>query len=330
MAPRILLATGGIGALYEVTTNPSDSCGEGLGMAARAGALIADPEFVQFHPTALAVGRDPAPLASEALRGEGAWLINQTGARFCFDHHKDGELAPRDVVARAIYAELRAGNVVYLDTRAALGDTIEQRFPTIFASAMAAGIDPRTRPIPVRPAAHYHMGGIAVTVDGTTSLPGLWAAGEVAATGVHGANRLASNSLLDALVTGARAAAAMAASERKIAMPASVQDLTGPFDPNWQTRLRHVMSQYAGGLRDAAGLAAGLDQLSALEASVHGHQLLANRLAAARLVLTAALNRRESRGAHARADFPSLAPAAERSFLSLRDCRSSLLRRVAR
>ncbi len=213
-APAIVFATGGLGALYAVTTNPLESRGEGLGLAARAGALIADPEFVQFHPTAIAIGRDPAPLATEALRGEGAILVDETGRRFMLDVHKDAELAPRDVVARALHRELAAGHKTFLDCTKTIGASFEQRFPTVYGACKSAGIDPATQPIPVAPAAHYHMGGIASDADARASLDGLWVVGECAATGLHGANRLASNSLLEALVFGARAADDICAASR--------------------------------------------------------------------------------------------------------------------
>lgn len=175
-------------------------------MAARAGAVIADAEFVQFHPTALDVGADPAPLASEALRGEGAILINGDGVRFMEKVHPLKELAPRDVVARAVFAELRAGRGAYLDCREALGARFAEKFPTVHAACMKAGIDPAIQPIPVAPAEHYHMGGVLTDANGRTSLDNLWAAGEVASTGAHGANRLASNSLLETVVFAARIA----------------------------------------------------------------------------------------------------------------------------
>ena len=198
IAPATILATGGVGGLYAVTTTPPELTGEGLGLAALAGAVISDPEFVQFHPTAIDIGRDPAPLATEALRGEGAVLIDATGARFMTRYHPDAELAPRDVVARAIHAEREAGRGAFLDARAAVGARFPKEFPAVFAACMAGGIDPRTQPIPVAPACHYHMGGIATDAEGRTSLAGLYAAGECASTGVHGANRLASNSLVEA------------------------------------------------------------------------------------------------------------------------------------
>src|SRR6266513_2095785 len=202
----VVLATGGIGHLYAVTTNPREASGLGLAIAARAGAVIADPEFVQFHPTAIMLGRDPAPLATEALRGEGATLINDKGERFMLARHPLAELAPRDIVARGVFAEIEAGRGAFLHAREALGANFAEKFPTVYASCMAAGVDPTKQPIPVAPAAHYHMGGISVDARGRTSLKGLWAGGEVSSTGAHGANRLASNSLLEAVVFAARIA----------------------------------------------------------------------------------------------------------------------------
>ncbi|HXG78539.1 MAG TPA: L-aspartate oxidase, partial [Methyloceanibacter sp.] len=205
-AQAVVLATGGAGQLYAVTTNPHEARGEGIAIAARAGAVIADAEFVQFHPTAINIGRDPAPLATEALRGEGAVLINVRGERFMRAVHADAELAPRDVVARGVYREIAGGRGAFLDCRR-LGAGLKDRFPTVFASCLAAGIDPTREPIPVAPAAHYHMGGILTDARGRSTVDGLWACGEVASTGAHGANRLASNSLLEAVVFGARVAA---------------------------------------------------------------------------------------------------------------------------
>ena len=211
VAPATLLATGGVGGLYAVTTNPRSARGEGLAMAALAGARIDGAEFVQFHPTAIAIAADPAPLATEALRGDGATLIGSNGRPFMRRYDPAGDLAPRDVVARAIAAELRAGRGAFLDARAAVGEAFPEHFPAVFALCMAAGIDPRRQPIPVVPAAHYHMGGVVTDAHGATTLPGLYAAGEVASTGVHGANRLASNSLVEAAVYGRRAGVAAAA-----------------------------------------------------------------------------------------------------------------------
>jgi L-aspartate oxidase len=218
-AKAVVLATGGLGQLFLYTTNPREATADGLAMAARAGARLVDLEFVQFHPTALAVpaagsagsAGAPLPLLTEALRGEGAVLVDERGRRFMAAVHPEGELAPRDVVARAIWSRLRDGHRIYLDARRAIGQSFPERFPTVFALCRLHGFDPRVEPLPVVPAAHYHMGGVAVDAGGRTSLPGLWACGEVAATGAHGANRLASNSLLEALVFGARVAEDIAA-----------------------------------------------------------------------------------------------------------------------
>ena len=197
VATSVILATGGLGGLYAVTTNPAPVRGEGLALAALAGATIADAEFMQFHPTAVDVGRDPAPLATEALRGEGAILVDRDGRRFMGDVDPRLELAPRDVVARAVHAQIVAGRGAFLDATQAVGADFPEQFPAVFAACMAAGVDPRTMPIPVAPAAHYHMGGVSADAEGRTSLEGLYAVGECASTGVHGANRLASNSLLE-------------------------------------------------------------------------------------------------------------------------------------
>jgi len=322
LAPAVILATGGVGGLYAVTTTPAEVRGEGLGLAALAGAEIADPEFVQFHPTAIDIGRDPAPLATEALRGEGAILRNTDGRAFMADYHPARELAPRDVVARAIHAERAAGRGAFLDATTAVGAHFDREFPAVFAACMSAGIDPRVQPIPVTPAVHYHMGGVATDLDGRTSLDGLLAAGECASTGVHGANRLASNSLLEAAVFGARAGRAARdltlGGEPLAAGPAP--DLP---DAALQT-LRQAMSRDAGVIRDAEGLARLITVLDALEAA-HGP---APTLVAAQLIARAALARRESRGGHFRADFPATA-LPKRTFVTLPDLESGRAVRYA-
>ena len=205
-ARNVVLATGGIGALYKITTNPKQANGEALAMAAQAGAVLADMEFVQFHPTAINAKTDPAPLATEALRGEGAVLINKNSERFMEKLHADAELAPRDIVARAVFRENMEGREALLDCREAIGADFKKHFPSVFKKCQSAGIDPVTEPIPVAPAAHFHMGGILTDAFGRTTLNGLSACGEVASTGAHGANRLASNSLLEAVVFAARVA----------------------------------------------------------------------------------------------------------------------------
>ncbi|MGD0866293.1 MAG: L-aspartate oxidase [Rhizomicrobium sp.] len=318
-APAVIFATGGLGALYAVTTNPLEARGEGLGMAARAGALIADPEFVQFHPTAIAIGRDPAPLATEALRGEGAILIDETGRRFMPAVHPSAELAPRDVVARAIHREIAKGHKVFLDCREAIGEKFAEHFPTVNATCLSAGIDPARAPIPVAPAAHYHMGGIASDVRGRTSLEGLWAVGECASTGLHGANRLASNSLLEALVFGARAAedvkTHIAAGIGRGLPPAPLR-----FTPTPPPKaLRDAMARHVGLERDAAGLSHALATIGAIERASGGEPALLNMVATTKLVTAAALARDESRGAHFRLDNPQTEAAGQRSFFTLAD-----------
>jgi L-aspartate oxidase len=316
-AAAIIFATGGLGSLYAVTTNPPESRGEGLGMAARAGAVIADAEFVQFHPTAIDIGRDPAPLATEALRGEGATLIDETGKRFMPAIHAGAELAPRDVVARAIHRQIAQGHRVFLDCREALGTKFADHFPTVYATCQSAGIDPATQPIPVAPAAHYHMGGIASDARGRSSLDGLWAVGECAATGLHGANRLASNSLLEALVFGARAAEdvknTIAAGTGRGTPPAPDRFAAAP-PPR---ALRDVMTAHVGLERDAAGLSRALETIASVERAGNGEPALMNMTATARLVTAAALTRQESRGGHFRTDFPQTDTEAKRSFFTL-------------
>jgi L-aspartate oxidase len=306
VADAVLFALGGAGGLYAVTTNPVTARGAGLAMAARAGAVIADPEFVQFHPTALDVGRDPAPLATEALRGEGATLVNDRGERFMLSVHADAELAPRDIVARGIFRQIKAGRKVFLDATKAVGDYFPERFPTVYASCIAAGFDPRSQGIPVAPAAHYHMGGIASDAEGRSAVPGLWVAGECASTGLHGANRLASNSLLEAIVFGARAAASMdmvPASARRFDLPKApaldADDTTGPD----LAHLRRVMTACVGVERDAASLQTALGEIETLRATASTETMTA-ATDTALLIASAAFAREESRGGHFRTDFP--------------------------
>ena len=323
-APAIVLATGGIGHLYAVTTNPAEARGIGLAIAARAGAVIADPEFVQFHPTAIMVGRDPAPLATEALRGEGATLINRRGERFMLARHPLGELAPRDIVARGVFAEIAAGRGAFLDATAALGKHFAEKFPTVHASCIAGGIDPATQPIPIAPAAHYHMGGIAVDARGRTSLQRLWAGGEVSSTGAHGANRLASNSLLEAAVYAARIAedingrsfdgaaqlSVAATMPRNCAVPALAE-----------ANLRATMTSQVGVIRDRDRLMEAVRSFAAIERDT-GNIALRNMATTALLVAASAWARRESRGAHHRTDYPSENPdLARRTMTTLVEAR---------
>src|SRR5258705_3963663 len=306
----VVLATGGIGHLYAVTTNPAEASGLGLAIAARAGAIIADPEFVQFHPTAIMVGRDPAPLATEALRGEGATLINDKGERFMPARHPLAELAPRDVVARGVFAEIEAGRGAFLDAREALGAHFAERFPTVYASCMAAGIDPAKQPIPVAPAAHYHMGGISVDARGRTSLKGLWAGGEVSSTGAHGANRLASNSLLEAVVYAARIAediggSPLAAPARLPATPMDQQECAMPVLE--EKSLRAMMTSHLGVIRHGDRLAEAVRAFAGVERDT-ANVALRNKRTTAVPVAASAWARRESRGAHYRIDYPTERP----------------------
>jgi L-aspartate oxidase len=319
-ATAVVLATGGAGQIYAITTNPREARGEGIAIAARAGAVIADAEFVQFHPTAINIGRDPAPLATEALRGEGALLINGRGERFMRAVHEDAELAPRDVVARAVYREVVQGRGAFLDCRH-LGTKLAEHFPTVVAACRAAGIDPAYEPIPVAPAAHYHMGGILTDARGRSTVDGLWACGEVASTGAHGANRLASNSLLEAVVFGARVAKDIASTLPSPTF-ATLQEL--PAAPSEdesdeaEHRLRLTMTEQVGVIRHEHSLLQALGTIAALEQEHRGSRRLANMLTTAKLITVAALQRRESRGAHFRSDYPMQNDRlARRSFLTL-------------
>lgn len=308
-ADAVILATGGAGHLYAHTTNPAGATGDGIAAAMRAGADVADLEFVQFHPTVLGAG--PAFLVSEAVRGEGATLIDDDGRRFAFDTHPDGELAPRDVVARAIARCAAAqGSPVRLDATVLGAEMLRRRFPTIDRVTRERGFDWSTEPIPVTPAAHYLMGGIVTDVDGRTSIPGLFAVGETARTGVHGANRLASNSLLEGAVFGARAAAVLGLPWQTPptgdAPPSGVFDAvsdiggTAPFS---RSALQQLMWDEVGLIRTADGLRRARDTVARWAAqprssrSVVDHED-ANLLALAGAVTSAALARTDSVGSH--------------------------------
>jgi L-aspartate oxidase len=299
LAPAVVLATGGAGGLFGMTTTPAALLGEGMALAWLAGAEIRDPEFVQFHPTAIDVGLDPMPLATEALRGEGARLIDREG-RFILGEADDADLAPRDVVARAVFKARADGRGAFLDATKTIGEHFPHEFPAVFASCMAAGLDPRTNPIPVAPAAHYHMGGIGADTEGRTSLKGLFAVGECAATGVHGANRLASNSLLEAAAFGRRTGRAAAGETVKAFRPADAPAPAPHLPPEALLTLRRAMSEDCGVVRDADGLTRLLKLIGELE-TAHGAAL---PLVAAGLIARPALDRHESRGGHFRSDYP--------------------------
>jgi L-aspartate oxidase len=326
-ASHVVLATGGAGQLYAVTTNPKEAWGSGLAMGYAAGATLANMEFVQFHPTAIDIGRDPAPLATEALRGEGATLVDIDGRRFMLDLHLDAELAPRDIVARGVFSAIKAGRGAYLDTRRTIGRHFPELFPTVYATCKSAGIDPVTDLIPIAPAAHYHMGGIWTDANGRVlgaSAPeGLFAVGEVACTGVHGANRLASNSLLEAVVFGARVAAKIrdvgefqpVASQDAESIPESAGAMER--QPRDIEMLRQSMQADVGVLRDAEGLhrASGEFAMDLDRRCTRRFHAVAE---VALIVAAAARDRDESRGGHARTDHPALWKLPLWSYNSIR------------
>jgi len=313
-ARAVVLATGGMGQVYATTTNPAVSTGDGVALALRAGAVVTDVEFVQFHPTSFvsaSVTSAQRPLISEALRGEGAHLVDEAGKRFMVGQHELAELAPRDVVAKGIHRVLRSTGAdhVYLDARHLGREFLEHRFPTIMASTRAAGIDPAVDLIPVAPAAHYASGGVRTDLHGRTSIPGLYACGEVACTGVHGANRLASNSLLEGLVFAKRIADDIARE-----LPPQADPAPPPAGASWVVApavrgdLQRAMTRGAGVLRSADSLAASAKELSRLAEQRATPRNAAweatNLITVASALVAAAQTRRETRGCHWREDFP--------------------------
>jgi len=330
-ARAVLLATGGLGQVYKETTNPSIACGDGVAMAYRAGALLSDMEFVQFHPTALYVKGAPRFLLSEALRGEGAYLRNILLERFMPHYHEAAELAPRDIVSRAIVMEIQRtrSDFVYLDLTGLDPEYVKKRFPRIYATCLKYNIDITADLVPIRPAAHYAMGGVATDLHGAASVQGLYAAGEVAATGVHGANRLASNSLLEGLVFGARAAAGMLDRRPKFAPPAPMKNSKaacassavaagGPSHNNpaghqdlerCLQEARCLLWEKVGIIRDGKELCQAIKQLESFQPVAplvpsRRHHEAKNILEVGTLIARCALSREESRGAHYRSDFP--------------------------
>ncbi|HEV2880256.1 MAG TPA: L-aspartate oxidase [Pyrinomonadaceae bacterium] len=320
-ARAVVLASGGAGQLYLHTTNPQVATGDGMAMAYAAGAELADMEFVQFHPTALNVEGAPRFLLSEAMRGEGGLLRNAEGKRFMPRYHERAELAPRDIVSRAIVAELErtATRTAFIDMTALDARFLRRRFPKIYDTCLRYGLDITREPVPVSPAAHYIMGGVRTDLDGRTTLGGLYAAGEVACTGVHGANRLASNSLLEGLVFGARAGRAAAAAHAADALRSSPVDANGDgagqaimSDANAgeialavRKRVRRLMWERVGILRSRQSLMRALGELEQIERARSLRAPSRNFVTVALLVARAALWREESRGAHFRYDFPA-------------------------
>ena len=326
-APRVVIATGGLGALYRFTTNPRGQWGAGIAVAARAGAVLADLEFVQFHPTALESGSDPLPLVSEAVRGEGAVIVDGQGYSVMEGIDPRGDLAPRDIVARAVFRAMRDGGRVFLDARARIGSSFPERFPRIFAACRNAGIDPRSDLIPIAAAAHYHMGGIAVGPFGRSSLGGLWACGEVSATGVHGANRLASNSLLEAMVFARRVARDASATMPAVRTPlttTSTQPYAAERDAEAIARIRALMFADVGIERQGLALARAADELQTI-ASAAPSLRVHDMATVGALIAQAAFERRESRGSHFRIDFPQTDARARRSFTRLESVASNLI-----
>jgi L-aspartate oxidase len=313
-APAVVLATGGMGQVYSATTNPPVSTGDGVALALRAGAEAADLEFVQFHPTVLWLGagaRGRQPLISEAVRGEGAFLVDGLGRRFMTGRHQLADLAPRDVVAKAIMNVMAETGTdhVYLDGTHLGEDVWEHRFPTIRASCLAHGIDPVRQPIPVVPAAHYASGGVKTDLHGRTNIAGLYACGEAACTGVHGANRLASNSLLEGLVFAERIAADLAIGLPPRQQPAADSRPPGLLDPGATDQIQHLMTERAGVLRSGPGLLAAAEALGKIGDQQSSRPSLAaweatNLHALASALVASASIRTETRGSHWREDFP--------------------------
>ncbi|MCY0945059.1 MULTISPECIES: L-aspartate oxidase [Streptomyces] len=337
-APAVILATGGMGQVFSATTNPSVSTGDGVALALRAGAEVSDLEFVQFHPTVLFLGPDAEgqqPLVSEAVRGEGAYLVDADGVRFMTGQHELAELAPRDIVAKGIMRRMQEQGVqhMYLDARHFGAEMWEQRFPTILAACRAHGIDPVTEPIPVAPAAHYASGGVRTDLQGRTTVPGLYACGEVACTGVHGANRLASNSLLEGLVFAERIADDIVAAPPAGSGPGVPVPATGPLQPSGaRYEIQRIMTDGAGVLRSADSLRTAAEALEGLyatalnELEAHGKTAepgvdtweATNLLCVARVLVAAARQRVETRGCHWREDHPDRDDADWRRHLVVR------------
>ncbi len=368
-APAVVLATGGMGQVFSATTNPAVSTGDGVALALRAGAEVSDLEFVQFHPTVLYLGagsEGQQPLVSEAVRGEGAYLVDADGERFMVGRHELAELAPRDIVAKGIMRRMRerGADHMYLDARHFGARKWEERFPTILAACRSHGIDPVTEPIPVAPAAHYASGGVRTDLTGRTTVPGLYACGEVACTGVHGANRLASNSLLEGLVFAERIAERIARAPARVPVPVvpDAERIVPPLPPETRYAIQRIMTAGAGVLRSAESLERAARELEELSVDASGAPHVPDAPAAsgkpaepgveswetanlhlvARVLVAAALRRTETRGCHWREDHPdrddvswrrhlvvALRPTAEGSTLVVRTTDSTAFPPVA-
>ncbi|WP_031509153.1 L-aspartate oxidase [Streptomyces megasporus] len=368
-APAVVLATGGMGQVFSATTNPAVSTGDGVALALRAGAEVSDLEFVQFHPTVLYLGagsEGQQPLVSEAVRGEGAYLVDADGERFMVGRHELAELAPRDIVAKGIMRRMRerGADHMYLDARHFGARKWEERFPTILAACRSHGIDPVTEPIPVAPAAHYASGGVRTDLTGRTTVPGLYACGEVACTGVHGANRLASNSLLEGLVFAERIAERIARAPARVPVPVvpDAERIVPPLPPETRYAIQRIMTAGAGVLRSAESLERAARELEELAVDASGAPRVPDAPAAsgkpaepgveswetanlhlvARVLVAAALRRTETRGCHWREDHPdrddvswrrhlvvALRPTAEGSTLVVRTTDSTAFPPVA-
>ena len=314
---RVVLATGGIGGLFLDSTNPAGCFGQGLALAARAGAKLSDLEFIQFHPTAFDGPSRPMPLVTEAVRGDGATLIDDTGLRFMADQ-PGAELAPRDIVARAVWHRRAQGHRVFLDARTYPGAEFAKRYPVISAFCKMAGIDPATDPIPVRPAVHYHMGGIAVDAEGRSTVDGLWACGEVSRTGLHGANRLASNSLMEAIVCASWVADSIKGAGREPLKARATTTLPPASDAS---AVRPILSQGLGVLRDRHGIERAIRGLYPIAS---GNSAASDPALVGLMIAVAAFRREESRGGHYRTDFPDTLPSAVPSSLTLADALAAI------
>jgi L-aspartate oxidase len=307
---RVVVATGGIGGLFLDSTNPAGCFGQGLALASHAGAKLSDLEFVQFHPTAFDGPSRPMPLVTEAVRGDGAILIDDTGKRFMADQ-PGAELAARDIVARAVWRHRAEGHKTFLDARKHPGKEFAQRYPVISAFCKMAGVDPATDPIPVRPAVHYHMGGIAVDIDGRSTVSGLWACGEVARTGLHGANRLASNSLMEAIVCARWVAESIKGVSAGRVRLQTAHSLPPASDPSI---VRAILAQGLGVLRDRDTISRAIRSLYPLAGS---RGAASDPAMVGMMIAVSAYRREESRGGHYRSDFPATSPLAVPSSITL-------------